>query len=477
MAGSANSLEAAIAGERNPLKRFLRVLGPGLITGASDDDPSGIGTYAVAGASLGFSTLWTALATLPMMTAIQFVCAKVGMVTGMGLARVLRLHYSKALLYPVVAGLTIANTITAGADIGAIAAALNLLVPIPATAMIVPIALIILALQVWGSYRLIANTFKWLTLALFAYVGSAFFARPDLREVLRGTFIPTLGYDANFLSTLVAILGTTISPYLFFWQASQEVEEEISMGRRTLKARRGATDKELRYAGLDVTTGMLFSNVVMYFIMLATAATLFKAGKTDIQSAAAAAQALRPLAGDAASFLLALGLIGAGFLAVPILTGSSAYAVAEALGWKHSLDEKPRRAKLFYGMIVVSTLIGVLVNFVGINPIRALFLTAVINGFLAPPLLVVIMLIANNRKIMGERVNGFWTNVGGWVTTAVMFAAAIALVITMAAGAAGSRDDQPARHKIWYACSSHREVSKGLRQMRRSVRRVFTRLD
>jgi Mn2+/Fe2+ NRAMP family transporter len=201
------------------------------------------------------------------------------------------------------------------------------------------------------------------------------------------------------------------------------------MGRRTLKARRGATDQELTYAGLDVTTGMLFSNVVMYSIMLATAATLFKAGKTDIQSAAEAAQALRPLAGDAASFLLALGLIGAGFLAVPILTGSSAYAVAEALGWKHSLDEKPRRAKLFYGMIVVSTLIGVLVNFVGINPIRALFWTAVINGFLAPPLLVVIMLIANNRKIMGERVNGFWTNVGGWVTTAVMFAAAIALVL------------------------------------------------
>lgn len=416
-------------GERNPLKRFLKTLGPGLITGASDDDPSGIGTYVVAGASLGFSTLWTALATFPMMTAIQFVCAKVGMVTGMGLARVLRNHYSKALLYPVVAGLTIANTINAGTDIGAIAAALNLLVPIPAMAMIVPIALLILALQVWGSYRLIANTFKWLTLALFAYVGSAFFARPDLREVLRGTFIPTLHFDASFLSKLVAILGTTISPYLFFWQASQEVEEEISMGRRTLKARHGATDQELTYAGVDVTTGMLFSNVVMYFIMLATAATLFKAGKTDIQSATEAAQALRPLAGDAASFLLALGLIGAGFLAVPILTGSSAYAVAEALGWKYSLDEKPRRAKLFYGMIIVSTLIGMLVNFAGINPIRALFWTAVINGFLAPPLLVVIMLIANNRTIMGERVNGFWTNVGGGVTTSVMFAAAIALVL------------------------------------------------
>jgi len=324
--------------ERNPVKRFLKILGPGLITGASDDDPSGIGTYALAGASLGFSTLWTALVTFPMMTAVQFICAKIGMVTGMGLARVLRRHYSRALLYPVVAGLVIADTINAGTDIGAIAAAVNLLVPIPVTALVVPIALVILGLQVWGSYRLIAQTFKWLTLALFAYIGSALYARPDLGEVLRGTLIPTLSLDARFMTMLVAILGTTISPYLFFWQASQEVEEEISMGRRTLKARRGATDTELRFAGVDVTTGMFFSNVVMYFIILATAATLFKAGQTDIQSAAEAAQALRPLAGDAASALLALGLIGAGFLGVPVLTGSSAYAMAEALGWEYGLD-------------------------------------------------------------------------------------------------------------------------------------------
>jgi NRAMP (natural resistance-associated macrophage protein)-like metal ion transporter len=424
------SLEAAIARERNPIKRFFKILGPGLITGASDDDPSGIGTYALAGASLGFSTLWTALATFPMMTAVQFICAKVGMVTGMGLARVLRKHYSKALLYPVVAGLVIANTINAGTDIGAIAAAVNLLVPIPITAMIVPISLIILVLQVWGSYRLIAKTFKWLTLALLAYVGSAFYARPDAREVLRGTFIPTFSFDPEFLTNLVAILGTTISPYLYFWQASQEVEEEISMGRRTPIARRGATDQELKYAGWDVTTGMFFSNVVMYFIILATAATLFKAGKTDIQSATEAAQALRPLAGDAAYALLALGLIGAGFLAVPILTGSSAYAIAEALGWRYGLDEKPRRAKLFYAMIIVPTLIGMLINFVGINPISALFWTAVINGFLAPPILVVIMVIANNKKVMGERVNGWWVNLGGWVTTVVMFAAAIGLLLT-----------------------------------------------
>jgi NRAMP (natural resistance-associated macrophage protein)-like metal ion transporter len=424
------SLEVTLARERNPLKRFVKILGPGLVTGASDDDPSGIGTYALAGASLGFSTLWTAVVTFPMMTAVQFICAKIGMVTGAGLARVLRRHYSKGLLYPVVGGLVIANTINAGADIGAIAAAVNLLVPIPVTAMIVPIALVILGLQVWGSYRLIAQTFKWLTLALFAYIGAALYARPDPWEVLRGTLIPTFSLDARFMTTLVAILGTTISPYLFFWQASQEVEEEISMGRRTLKARQGATDRELTYAGLDVTTGMFFSNVVMYFIMLATAATLFQSGHRDIQSATEAAQALRPLAGDGAYVLLALGLIGAGFLGVPVLTGSSAYAMAEALGWRYGLDEKPRRAKLFYGMIIVPTLIGMLINFIGINPIRALFWTAVINGFLAPPMLVVIMLIANNRTIMGERTNGLWANIVGWATTAVMWAAAIGLILT-----------------------------------------------
>ena len=371
-AGGAGSLETSVELERNPITRFLKILGPGLITGASDDDPSGIGTYAVAGATLGFTALWTALVTFPMMAAIQYTCAKIGMVTGGGLARVLRVHYPKPLLYTVVTGLVLANTINAGTDIGAIAAAINLIVPIPITTMIVPVALLILVLQIWGSYRLIAKTFKWLTLALFAYVASAFFAKPNLVEVLRGTFVPTFSFDSHFLINLVAILGTTISPYLFFWQANQEVEEEISMGRTTLKARKGASDKELKYARWDVFTGMLFSNVVMYFIILATAATLFRAGKTDIQSATDAAQALRPLAGDGAYFLLALGLVGSGFLGVPILTGSAAYAVAEALGWKHGLDEKPRRAKLFYGVIAASTLIGILINFLGINPFTIL---------------------------------------------------------------------------------------------------------
>jgi len=307
---------------------------------------------------------------------------------------------------------------------------MNLLIPLPLAAMIVPIALIIVALQIWGSYRLIAKTFKWLTLALFAYIGSAFFAKPDAIQVLKATFIPKLSFDTTFLSMLVAILGTTISPYLFFWQADQEVEEEISFGRITRAQRRGASDAEMKYAAWDVTIGMLFSNVVMYFIILATAATLFKAGNTSIQSAADAAQALKPLAGGSASLLLALGLIGTGFLGVPILTGSSAYAVTQAFGGRYGFNQKVGQAKLFYGVIAISTLVGVLINFVGINPIKALFFAAVINGLLAPPLLIVIMLIANNRKVMKGRVNGRWANTLGWTTTLVMFAAAVALVLT-----------------------------------------------
>jgi Mn2+/Fe2+ NRAMP family transporter len=348
----------------------------------------------------------------------------------MGVTRVLRKHYSRAVLYPVVIGLVVANTINAGTDIGAIAAAMNLLIPIPELAMIVPIAVIIVTLQVWGSYRLIANTFKWLTLALFAYIGSAVYAHPNLRDVVRNTFVPTFSFDTHFLTVLVAILGTTITPYLYFWQASSEVEEEISMGRRTLTARKGATDQELTYAEVDVVTGMLFSNVVFYFVILASAATLHQAGKTDIQTATEAAQALRPLAGDGAYFLFALGLTGAGFLAVPILTGSSAYAIAEAFGWNYGLNTRPHRAKLFYAAIVVPTLLGMLINFAGVNPMRALFWTAVINGFLAPPVLVVVMLIANNRQVMGDRVNGRFVNVVGWFTVAVMFAAAMALLLT-----------------------------------------------
>ncbi len=420
-----------MAREGGRLRRFLKLLGPGLITGASDDDPSGIGTYAVAGASFGFATLWMALATFPLMTAVQVVSARVGQVTGRGMAGTLREHYPRWLVYAAVMGLVVANTINAGVDIGAVAAAVNLLVPVPIVAMVVPVALLIVALQLWGSYRLIANTFKWLTFALLAYVATAFFARPDGLSVLDHTFIPRIQFNRDFLATLVAILGTTISPYLWFWQASQQVEEEVSMGRTTLAQRRGATDRERWYAAADTTIGMLSSNVVMYFIILTTGATLFASGHTDVASAADAAEALRPLAGSGATVLLAVGLIGAGLLAVPVLTGSAAYGVAEAFGWRYGLDRSVRGARQFYAVIVASTLVGMLVNFLGINPIDALFWTAVINGLLAPPLLVLIMLLANNPRAMGEHRNGRVTNVLGWITVAAMGAAAIGFFFTL----------------------------------------------
>lgn len=416
--------------ERNPIKRFLKVLGPGLITGAADDDPSGIGTYTQAGASLGFAPLWTAIMTFPLMAVVQFLCAKIGMVSGMGLAGVLRKHYSRAVLYPAVFGLVVANTINAGADIGAIAAAINLLIPIPIVLMIVPIAVAIVAIQIWGTYKLISRIFKWLTLTLFAYIGAAILAKPPWREVLRATFIPQFSLDGKYLLTLVAILGTTISPYLFFWESSQEVEEEIEMGRKTQEEREGASYAELRSAAWDTNIGMFFCNLVFYFVILAAASTLHVAGKTNILSATDAAQALRPLAGNASSVLFALGLIGAGFLAVPVLTGASAYAVAETFGWECSLNDKPREARQFYAVIAGSTLVGLLINFLGINPIAALFWTAVINGLISPPLLVIIMLVSNNRKVMGDNVNGPGANIVGWAATAIMFAAAIGLVLT-----------------------------------------------
>jgi len=427
---ASGTLEAAADDEPNRLKRFFKILGPGLITGASDDDPSGIGTYAVAGASLGYAILWSALVTLPLMAAVQFICAKIGMVTGRGLAGVLRHHYPRPLLYGAVLGLLIANTINAGADIGAIAAGVNVLVPIPIVWMIVPVTVSILVLQIVCTYRLIASIFKWLTLSLFAYIGAALLARPDPLAVLQSTLIPTISFDQTFLSTLVAILGTTISPYLFFWQSTTEVEEEVHMGRVRLWQRQGATDTELKYAALDVNTGMSLSNVVMYFIILGTAATLHVHGQTNISSAADAAEALRPLAGDLAGALLALGLIGAGFLAVPILTSSAAYALSESFGWRYGLDANPGRAKQFYGVIVGATVVGMLINFIGINPIDALFWTAVINGFVAPPLLVLIMLVSNNRSIMRARTNGRGLNVLGWLATALMSLAAVALVLT-----------------------------------------------
>ncbi len=414
----------------NILRRFLNRLGPGLITGASDDDPSGIATYTQAGASLGFATLWTAVLTLPLMIVVQHTCAKVGMCSGRGLAAVLREYYSKWLLYPAVLGLLIANTINVGSDLSAIAAAINIFVPVPIWLLVIPIAVGIIVLEIWGSYQLIVRVFKWLTITLFAYIVSSFMARPDWPQVLRATIIPNITFDSGYITTIVAILGTTISPYLFFWQASQEVEEEYCMGRTGLRQRMGATAAEMRKEVFDTVTGMVFCNVVFYFVILAAASTLHVNGRTDVQSAAEAAEALRPVAGDLATTLFAIGLIGSGLLAVPVLAGSAAYAVSETFGWRGHLDDKPKQAPKFYGVLAASTLIGVAIDLVNINPMSALFWTAVINGVVAPPLLVTVIVVANNKKVMQHRTNGVWANILCGIAALLMFTAAIAMFVT-----------------------------------------------
>jgi Mn2+/Fe2+ NRAMP family transporter len=295
---------------------------------------------------------------------------------------------------------------------------------------VLAIAAVVFALQVFGSYALIRNIFRWLSLALLAYVAAAFMARPQLGPVLRGTFIPHLSFDKEFLSLLVAVIGTTLSAYIYTWQSNQEVEEEIAQGRTTVRQRRGATDEELRRSRRDILIGMIFSNLVMYFIILSTGATLYVAGQHDVDSAAKAAKALKPLAGDAAGALFALGVIGVGFLAVPVMTTGAAYDLAQVCGWKHSLHAKAREAKLFYAAIGGFTLVGAGLNFLGLNPMRALVWAGVVQGFSTPPLLLMIMLMTNSRKIMGERVNGLGTNLLGWTTTAAIFLASAGLVAT-----------------------------------------------
>jgi NRAMP (natural resistance-associated macrophage protein)-like metal ion transporter len=425
-------MSAEAPSERRPfrLRALLRLLGPGLITGAANDDPSAVGTYAKAGAAFGFSLLWIAPVIFPMMSAAVFLCSKLGAVTGMGIAGVLRRHYSRRLLYPVVIAVLIANIVEAGADLGAIAAAIRLLVPVPTTIIILSITGLILGLQTWGSYALLLKTFKWLALALFSSVGAAVLARPDWSEVIRGTLTPTFDFTATFLSMLVAIIGTTLSPYLYFWQASQKVEAKIANGWPENAQQHGASDEELNESAWEVTLGMLFSCLVMYFIILCTAATLFKSGQRSIASAHAAAQALAPLAGSAASALFAVGVIAVGILAVPVLTSGAAYALAETFSWKHSLNHKPEHAPEFYAVIALSTCVAVAIGFSGINPINALFWAALLMGLLAPPLMFIIMRITNNREIMGDRTNGRAINFLGWMTTAAVSLATIGLIWT-----------------------------------------------
>jgi NRAMP (natural resistance-associated macrophage protein)-like metal ion transporter len=409
-------------------RRFFANLGPGLISGAADDDPSGISTYAVAGAAFGYLPLWTALFSFPLMTAVQLMCARLGLVTGLGLAGVIRRRYSRTVLWGACALLIVANVVNIAADLGGMAAATTLVIGTPVAVMVPVFGAVIVALLMWSSYRAIARVFKWLTLVLLAYVATAFVAHVDWRLALAATFAPHVEWSRAFVSVLVAILGTTISPYLFFWQAAQEVEEERAMGRN-LAHRRGATEEELVTCRTDVTTGMFASNAIMYFIIMTTAATLHASGKTNIATAQEAAEALRPLAGAGASWLFTLGLIGTGMLAVPVLAGSCAYAIAEAAAWRGSLDRRPRRAKKFYGVLAVSVALGIALNYAGFNAIKLLFTSAVINGVLAPPLILIVLLLTSNRDVMGDAVNSRLVSILGWITFVVMVAAALGLLI------------------------------------------------
>ncbi len=409
---------------------FFSGLGPGLITGAADDDPSGISTYSVTGAAFGYAPLWTALFSFPLMTAVQVMCARLGMVTGRGLASVIRSRYPKGVLWGGCALLIVANTVNIGADLGGMGQVTEMVTGISSLVWTPMYAVGIASFLIWSSYHTVARIFKWLTLILFAYVAAAFLAKPDWGAVLRATLIPQVEMSSRYWATLVGIFGTTISPYLFFWQASEEVEEERKQGRLTVRQRKGATDLELKQSRNDVVTGMFFSNLIMYFIILTTAATLHAHGKTTIATAQDAAEALRPLAGKGAYWLFSLGLIGAGMLGVPVLAGSSAYAISEAARWRGSLADRPYRSHNFYAVIVAGLALGLALDFAGFNAVAMLFGSAVLNGVLAPPLIVIVLLLTNSRNVMGKRTNPWWLSVLGWVTVAVMTAASLAMFLT-----------------------------------------------
>ena len=411
------------------LRRVLHALGPGVTTGAADDDPSGVATYSVAGAQLGTSMLWTALLTWPLMGCVQMMCARIGMVTGMGLAGALRMKFPRWLVGVFSVALLIANTINIAADLAGMGDAAEMLGGGPSQVYEALLGLGICYATVRLRYHQIANALKWLALALFAYVITAFIAKPDWSEVLRSTFMPTWPGGHAAWATLVAILGTTISPYLFFWQAGQEVEEEKAMGRRLLIYRQGATNAELVDRRIDVGLGTLFSNVVMYFIILTTAATLHRAGHTDIATTRDAAEALRPLAGDAAYLLYTVGILGTGLLAIPTLAGSAAYAFAETFDWAYGLDQKFRQANSFYAVFIIATFVAIIVDFIGIDPIKALFWSAIVNGLLAPFLLVCIYLLASDSKVMLGQPSSRITRVAVALTTVLMFGAAIGMFV------------------------------------------------
>ena len=411
------------------IRALLKSLGPGIITGAADDDPSGIATYSIAGAQLGTKLLWTALLTWPLMAAVQMMCARIGKVTGQGLAANFKQRFPKWLLLAFVIALLIANTINIAADLAGMADAASMLSGVNSHWFVVVFALLISWATIRLQYQQIANVLKWLVLVLMAYPITAFVVGANWSQVLRDTLIPSVPHSRNEWATLVAILGTTISPYLFFWQASEEVEEEKSAGQSSLTKRRGATTEELGLRNLDVGVGAFFSNIVMFFIILTTAIALNRHGIMNIETSRQAAEALRPFAGKFATTVFTLGIVGAGFLAIPTLAGSAAYAFAETLGWRQGLNKKLRQARWFYALILVSTGVGVVLDFIGINPVKALYWTAVINGLLAPFLLVAILIVAANKKLMQGQPSSRlgWTVVA--ITTLAMFAAGIAMFV------------------------------------------------
>ena len=414
---------------QGPVLDFFADLGPGLITGAADDDPSGIATYSVTGAAFGYSLLWTALFAFPLMAAVQLMCSRLGMITGRGLAAVVRRRYSRWVLWGACLLLTVANVINIGADLGGMADAMHMMTGISALWWTPAFAGFLVAMLLWTSYRVIARIFKWLTAVLFAYVITAFLAKPDWAQVLRATFVPGMRWTPEYLSVFVGVLGTSISPYLFFWQSSQEVEEERAEGKKTLVQRQGATVEELRRARRDVITGKFFSNFAMYFIILTTAATLHAHGVTKIATARQAAEALRPLAGDAAYLLFTIGLIGTGMLGVPVLAGSSAFAISEAMAWGATLDRKPSVTPKFYAVLAVAMALGVGLNYAGLNAVQMLFWSAVVNGVLAPPLIVLVVLLTSDRSVMGDHVSPPLLKWLGWITAGVMTAAAVAMFV------------------------------------------------
>jgi NRAMP (natural resistance-associated macrophage protein)-like metal ion transporter len=413
---------------RKALRDVSRIPGPGVVTGASDDDPSGIATYAITGAQTGYSLLWTNLLLIPLGSAIQEMCARIGVVTGSGLASSLRSHYPRWSLLSLVSLLLVANMVNIGADIVAVAEGMELLTGLKSEAIALPIGIAIAATEVLVPYRVFARYLRVLTLVLFAYVLDALVVGPNWSKALRLTFVPSIELNARFLATVVANFGTTITPYLFFWQTSDEIAD---MHRRHIRTGDAAELRRLRF---DVDAGMILANVAAWFIVLTAAATLYPAGIHNIGTAREAAEALRPLAGDEAASLFAVGLIGMGLLGIPVLAGSSAFALAEVFDWREGLERKPAEAPQFYVVIVLGTLVGVLVVLSGLGAIRALFVAAVLNGIIAPVLISAIMIVGNDRRLLGAHRNGPVSNLLGLITMVVMTAAALAMMLTFVLG-------------------------------------------